>query len=382
MSRFFLCLLLSLGLVAAHPLSVRADTFQRVGALMCDARNNKFIVRFGLLFNDDSLDKAELADMPDNLLPGWRAATLQTNSSCQLADGRKISLSVRHGQSFPYGQGGGNPDAGFTLKIDGKDIYYNETFFAGYALGEYTINAVIYQNRQLTECSGYSSTIETCRAEEKPYSQCLLNRAPQEITCSDATNRLDGNALSSQERTERERTKKRHSLAKNISPFCKELRAQPHITYKDYEYIGKTPGGHLSVIDIDINNDGKIDRVFRNGASSQDCMGCGYNYFDGSFLIAFTAGHEKAADFIAAAKENDLGLDSNHAGVRHIADWGAYFISLGAADASVRYVYNIPLVFKGEAYIYSFAINKNHIPSANISKITKDNQATTICAFP
>ena len=175
MLRFFTCIVLAIIAISLVTVSAYADTFKRVGILKCDSEGNKFIVRFGVLYNDDALDKAELADMPDSLSQEWTSIPLQENQSCQLVDGQKISLSVKNKQAFAYGMGGGDPDATFTLKINDKNIYYQETFYNGYGAGKYSINAVSYKNHRLKECSAYNAAIEKCLAQGKRRGWCVFN---------------------------------------------------------------------------------------------------------------------------------------------------------------------------------------------------------------
>lgn len=382
MLRFFTCIVLAIILVNLVTVSAHADTFKRVGILKCDSESNRFTVRFGVLHNDDALDKAELADMPDDLSQEWTSIPFQENQSCQLVDGQKVLLSVKNKQAFAYGMGGGDPDATFTLKINDKNIYYHETFYNGYGAGKYSINAVSYKDHQLKECSAYNVAIEKCLSQGKRRG-CVFNTEKNKtIECGDVSKRLTGDALSNEESKELEKENEKISLQDSLSPFCKEMRVQvPSNGNEAYEYLGRILDGHLSAMSIDINNDGKIDKVFRVGGSSGDCASCGTHYFDGSYLMAFTDSQEKVSDLLSYMKEKGYEIDKEP-NIKYLPEWGAYFISLGLADSSARYVYNIPFAFKGKNYIYAFETNREKTPSSSISKITKDHRVETVCKFP
>lgn len=383
MLRFFTCAILAIIAISSVTVSAYADTFKRVGILKCDSEGTRFIVRFGVLYNDDALDKAELADMPDNLSQEWASIPFQENQTCRLANGQKISLSVKNKQAFAHGMGGGDPDATFTLEINDKNIYRHKTFYHGYGARKYSINAVSYKDYQLKECSAYNAAIEKCLAQGKRRGWCVFNTDKnQTIECGDVSKRLAGDALSNEERKELEKETKKTFLRDSLPPICNEIHTPAPSNGNDkYEYIGRILDAHLSALSIDINNDGHVDKVFRIGGSSGDCISCGGNYFDGSYLVAFIDSQEKVPDFLSHMKEKgyEIGKEPN---IKHLPEWGAYFISLGLADSSARYVYNVPFAFKGENYIYSFETNTEKTPSSSISKIMKDNRVETMCKFP
>lgn len=363
--------------------SAYADTFNRIGILKCDSSRNSFIVRFGIVYNEDPIDQAELSEIPDSVAKNWRSLPLQNSQSCQLSDGKKIFLSTKNKQAYAYGAGGGDPSATFILEKNDKNIYYSKTFYAGYGAGRYLVNAITYENGQLKACSFYEKNIESCLSQGKGLNWCTYNAEKStSIECNDVSSRLAGDALSDEERSEFQREKERLSLQDNLSPLCKELRAHaPSHKNDTYEYIGKISGGHLSVMSIDINNDGKVDKVFRVGGSSADCVSCGTHYFDGSYLVAFNGSQQKIPDFLSSLNKKEYEID-REPNIKYLPEWDAHFISLGMAGSSARYVYNVPFVYKEDSYIYSFETNIEKTPSSSISKITPDNHVENVCKFP
>ncbi len=362
-----------------------ADTFQRVGVLKCDAQNNSFIVRFGVLFNDDTLEKVELSDTTADVLQDWQLMTIAPQSRCKLADGQTISLALKNGQAFAHGAGGGDPDAAFTLKINEKTIYFRKPFYDGYGAGRYALHSLTYKQHTLSECSTHSAETKECLARGSRRMFCVTqDKKAKNVTCTNASARLQGNTLSKEEVSEQEKEEKRIKFKNNLSPFCKDVRRHLRIHRNGnaaYKYLGKTPSGHLSALDIDINNDGKIDKVFRIGGGSSDCISCGNHSFDGSYLVLFTKNPEAAAPFLDLIKSPEYTINTE-TDIHDNPQSEAHFISLGLAGSSVNYVYNMPFSYKDRNYIYTFETNVEKIPSASISEMTPSDQIKTVCTFP
>lgn len=328
--------------------SASADTFQRIGALKCDTDRNTFIIRFGLLWNDDAAEKAELSQAPPTIISHWSTLAQKPQQSCQLSNGKQVSLSIKVGQSFAHGMGGANPDASFTLTVGQETVYFENVFFQGYSIGKYAVSSVFYKEGALSECSVDN--------------------------CIDVSNRLAGDALSAAEVSAQEKASQKKNLKESLSPFCEEIRTNlPPDSNDSYEHIGRIPSGHLYAVDMDINNDGKTDKVFRIAGSS--------HYFDGSYLIVFTGEQEKITDFLHVFKKDgyEIGVEPN---IKFLPEWGAYFISMGLSGSSARYVHNVPFAYKDKNYIYTTEHNKEKIPSTSISLITPNNQSRTVCEYP
>lgn len=344
-----------------------ADYFERVAGLGCDTAKNKFVIRFGLSYNDDPIEVADFAELNNQLIPNWSSLKIQNGGECKLANGQRVFVSVYNGQPFPYGMDGGDPDAFFTLKMNNRDIYYYKNFYAGYGSRSYIIHAIIYDAAGLRECT-HSRDEKT--SQETP------------IICVDVSKRLEGNHLMADEKEAKAKDEKREELKKNLSVWCRQYEAEKayHKIVSLAEKIYTDVEGYQRA-KIDINNDGKKDEIYRIGGYSKDCIGCGGHYFDGSYLVAFTESRKKIKNFLNFIKKRQ-DIEEETLNIKRLDKWKAYFISVGLSGSSIRYVYNVPFVENGRTYIYSFETNIDSTPSAAISYMTPDNKIEILCKFP
>jgi len=98
-------------LVMLPAMPVHADTWTDMAALQCDPAHNLAIVRVGGRY-DDLLPKFE------GLPQSYRAqfATVDPEKhECRWGNGRTVTLKLGVGQSFAYGEGGGDPPAWISL---------------------------------------------------------------------------------------------------------------------------------------------------------------------------------------------------------------------------------------------------------------------------
>lgn len=352
-----------------------ADYVRHVAVLACNESTNKFMIRFGNVWNEDPLEKTGFAELEEGFANFWSAMNIAENRECILSNKHKVKITYKHGQAKPYGVGGGNPSAAFSLTVDDSYAYYKRMFFAGKLVRYFAINMVLYDNGTLQECI-------FSRNQHDPQNPLY--------ECADVTYRLDGNHLSPKEQREMEADNLRTELQGSLSDMCLELRPSqnpPRNRIKhpvEGEYIGRlSTGVHLSEMDIDINNDGNTDKVFRIGASSGDCVGCGYNYFDGSYLVIFTDSFEHIPEFLELVNTAQIELDSSrNKSDPTIESFKGKIISLGLARSSRRYVYNVPFHYNDQIFIYSYETITNKIPSAVISKLLPDNSVEVMCKYP
>lgn len=170
-------------------------------------------------------------------------------------------------------------------------------------------------------------------------------------------------------------------MEQGLSAFCKEIK--PFIA-KDapYSKAEKIPSGFLSNLKTDINNDGKIDNIYRIGGGSYDCgEGCGNHYFDGSYLIAFVNAQEKIPLFLETMRQKEFNVDVEPS-IKEIKEWDALFISQSLSGNSARYIYNTPLAYKGKNYISTFEVSEKAIPRRSVNELTRDNQLIARCEYP
>ncbi len=129
-------------------------------------------------------------------------------------------------------------------------------------------------------------------------------------------------------------------------------------------------------VDLDINNDGKTDKIFIVENDN--------NYFSGSFLVALL-NQEKVgvANFLKKEADENLSyFDKEEGGVIFNKNLNAYFISLGQAKSSIRYVFNVPFKYESKTYILATEHNTDNKPAQSISIIGADNKAKNLCKFP
>jgi hypothetical protein len=264
-------------------------------------------------------------------------------------------------------------------------------FWAGYRVQQMAMGAVWYRDGRLLECPDPTSTVDrngdTIAA---PRSKCV-----------DASNRLQGNGLTDEEKNEVSKDKVRDELDAALTPTCRTLRDGveaalrkhdiPTYKYFGYHDLGDTRSGALSELDIDINNDGVNDRVFRLGGNIDDCIVCGGQFFYGSYLYAFTGSKDGVNAFLDYIRANNDKAKDGEPMIAALEQWGGVLITLGQAGgsrryiqdhSSARYVFTMPFVADGTTYIYSFEGNTDKIPAAIISKMHPDNTIETLCKFP
>lgn len=330
-----------------------ADEYHRVAVLGCDIQHNQFVIRFGGFANDTPLKDAEFLPVTPSIANMWKKTELKKEGECTLENGKKILLSKKNGQVFPYGMGGADPDAFFTLKIDDKNIYYNADFYIGYGTGDYVLNAVVYADEKLQECVPDTKDTDA-------------------VVCKDVSARLEGKDFSESEKKHIEYNKQRKFLQERLSPFCRSIDASK---WENLKYINEYPvlDGMLSEGEIDINNDGKKDKLY---SISND-----KHYFDGNYLIIFPEKQEKIPEFLKSIKQDHYSLEEQP-GIKALPQWDAYVISIGSTHSSTRYINNRPFFYKGINYIYSSETNESQIPASTISELTKDNKIKILCEFP
>lgn len=349
----FIVTLISFGIFFIHGTAARADEFHRQAILACSTDSNEFVIRFGFLWNDDPIESAEFTKVAPLIETRWNkfphAAITEGKSKCTLPDGKHIHLSDGTGQAYAYGAGGANPSAYFTLMIDNKPIYYKKIYFQGYGSELFNISGILYSEGHILE----------------------------DVT---SLRFADQNNLPNEEKEELRHDERRQYYRDHLSDFCKKMLTEK--IEPEYSEVERVPNGFLSFMDIDLNNDGKVDKVYRIGGSSVDCVSCGSHYFDGSFLFAFTNGTNKLNAFLRDIKKKEYEAPEKlYANTKQIEEWDALYISKKFLLKSPRYVYNYPVSYQGKNYIYSFSVSENAVPRRTISELIANNTLFPICAY-
>ena len=341
------------------PSPARADEPHREAYLTCDPGHDRFVIRFGLRYNEAPAETADLAptSLPDaQQLQGQPFAG---EGSCTLANGTKVELGFAEAQAFGHGQGGGDPNATFTLSFDGTALYFRRTFYSGYGSSTYDLSAVAYESQTLLACPGPAAGSEPptpapCR-DESSRLQALSEPFPE---------RFD--IYSDEEKTQLIDDLRRRQLTARLSPFCQELER----VEKFFVSFAPDESSPLESAQLDINNDGKADRVVRVADDN--------HYFDGSFLVVYPGGE-------TGEPGEDTLIDIDPEDVRTVfasSKWPAVLISLNE-NVSPRYSRNEVFAYEGKNYVLSSTAKTSMIPAKVVSILSaKTSMPKTLCEYP
>ena len=108
--------------------SARADQVSKDIDLVCHAAENLVLVRFSI--SDSALPT--YPRVPKGLDLGLSASTGAGRTDCVLANGTTIRVRGGRQQAFPYGAGGGNPPAFFSLWINKRKVISRRIWMPGY----------------------------------------------------------------------------------------------------------------------------------------------------------------------------------------------------------------------------------------------------------
>ncbi len=305
----------------------------------------------------------------------WQNFPYYGEGKCTFDDGQIVIAKEVDGHDTDELEGGVDPDGYFKLIINGHYVYDKMQFFTGHAKMTFDLSAIGYDGKTLLECNPQ---------EQTDYDRDNVTSNP---VCYDESKRLlpGRKYLTHYEQLEFEADQRLAVLERNLSQFCRSL---PVRRYSDETSALVSPNPGLlfdgsgedgDEQDIDINNDGKTDRIlfYKQGFWPP--------YDDAGYLIAFTRDVSKADDFLAdhaafakviadAENQNDPQAEALQKGSRTLKqNWDAYLINLGDD--------NDVLTWKGKQYIYSENLY-GELPSVNISEMLPNNTIKTICAFP
>jgi hypothetical protein len=347
------------------PFAARADEPHQEAYLRCDPGHNQFVVRFGLRYNDDPAETAALAATALPVDRQLERQPLAHEGACTLADRTKVTLTFLSGQASAYGQGGGDPDVTFTLAFDDVPLYFQKTFYTGYASAfpaRYDVSALAYDGHTLLACPGTA-------ADFAPGP--IAPPAP----CEDDSGRLQllskpfaqGFALfSDEEKTRLIDDLRRRQLTARLSPLCQELDT----VEKSFVAFSREDGSPVESAEIDIDNDGEPDHVVRVAGDT--------GYFDGSFLVVYPAGKPREPDETTLAAMDPETVREEFASHR----WPAILISLNN-NVPPRYSRNEVFAHEGKNYILSATTNRSMIPARLVSVLPAEwSFAKTLCEYP
>jgi hypothetical protein len=383
------------GMIVAAAISiapVMADEWLKTGALTCDEANNRAMARLSAGYSR----AVPPVSLPETYAPHFAALnSLPVKQKCTFKDGREISLSWAEGQAFAYGQNGADASASFTLKVNDKFAYYNKVFYGGH--GVYGINpsAVLLDGDKLIACSGTKDDNVTPNESYKITAQ----------DCSDVSERLGGSLSGFEQRQlERDQEIARYKPVNLNRAVCsyfsqkdvrddletdKYDRFSFHVDGVTREFVDRAPYpfGYLEPLDIDVDNDGIAEAVYRLGATS--------HYFDGSLLV-FSKDKDQEKSFLNCATKGDCPAEfpRDKEGKSMTGDVD-YFVAateklwprvhLISAESlheyAARYTWLYPVTFSGKTYIYYVPLLHDEFPSSMVAMLKPNNELETICTY-
>jgi hypothetical protein len=242
------------GMILSTP--ARADVLYSYASVVC--KDNRALLRFTFAYNNEQPDfgKSGSSDDPSPIGADLETLSADDPSHCKLGDGREILLKQADlGDAAAYGQCGADTTETFSLWI-GKDKIYSREVWHHKCGWPFEIRAIALDASELIECRATSEGL----SDDHPA-----------VTCTDQSERL------------------RHPIvdkdapgkvvlirsAANTEAFCRslvKLRAPeqfgpsppPYATWPTRQRDGIEEVEPIAVAHaelIDLNNDGRLDRV-------------------------------------------------------------------------------------------------------------------------
>ncbi|HXA39344.1 MAG TPA: hypothetical protein VNW53_10105 [Phenylobacterium sp.] len=352
------------GLAAA-----RADQSLPKADLVCSARSNTALVRFGMADEGDTLPIRRLPAAIDDGLSARRAGE---RTDCRLPNGHAVRIRMGVGQSFAYGMGGADSPAFFSLWIDGRVVLSRKQWKPGYEkdFDPWTA-AVVIRDSSLTFCTATDDEGPLrCRATKfdlaakrrdlveypadgrKPLpagTWLLAASAPDPKLCRHF---LDG---------------ARPKLDKIMAGWDDEAIFDAKL---DFKAIPAGPNPFAPRVALaSIERGGRTYRLAMFSAET--------HYFDGDIAVIAPA----------AATDPELTALSAHDEDKALAPWPAGWIVISGGQpglypkVSSRYVHLTPLRIDGRLYFLAHPTNKLETPPAQLVGVGADLKPRVVCVF-
>jgi hypothetical protein len=143
--------------------------------LVCHAAENVALIRFS--FSEDA--SPTFPRLPQALDLGLSASAGFGRTDCTLANGTKIRIRAGEEQAFPYGMGGANPPAFFSLWINQRKVFSRKVWKPGYA--ESVNNPPIYDGvliaaNRITICATAGDNPQHCTSRPLELANAPIDR--------------------------------------------------------------------------------------------------------------------------------------------------------------------------------------------------------------
>ena len=140
----------------------RADYVAQHADLVCDPAANVALVRFAMGHDDDP---PQYPSLPGDIDSGLSRLPGTDRTDCRLPHGFDIRMRAGENQAFPYGMGGGDPPAFFSLWIERRHVLSKFVWKPGYGADDQpTLVGVVIRPMHLAFCySKPGRTDVTCK---------------------------------------------------------------------------------------------------------------------------------------------------------------------------------------------------------------------------
>lgn len=363
MHLFAVPLMLAMGGVA------RADSAVTHTDLLCG--RNVALVRFAVAENDDPPQYTILSPKLEGGL-STRPGTGRTD--CQLERGLDLRIRAGEEQVFPYGMGGADPPAFFSLWINHKKILSKFVWKPGYVDAFFDeksrLVGLVIRSRHLTFCyrkpSGKTVTCKQQRLElpkhpvdTEEYPLATERRPPVGTILIEPTS---ADAAACQRYLEAIR--KDTNFPFDILP--------PNSQLSESNLPPRTAGGSYWL--------GTLDGAFANvGERRIFTLGSGTHYFDGDFVVI--APHTTSPDdIVAAIPDGDI---EGELAKPKPDGWTVLSGGLPGLypNVSPRYVHFLPETIDGELFYLAYPTNHDMRPTGILVKPLATAGFASLCNY-
>ena len=364
-------LLAAFCLLAICCCGARADYLVAHADLVCDRAADVALVRFAVGHNDDP---PQFPSLPGDIDSGLSKRPGTDRTDCQLPHGFDIRIRAGEKQAFPYGMGGADPPAFFSLWIERRHVLSKLIWKAGYgADDEPTLVGLVIRPTHLTFCYSKSGkTTMICKEQrfqlrkypidaleypkhakpEIPIGTILVDAAPPDSEfCRRYLNAMKRDVLDPS------------NGLPDSSPLSDSMKWVPRQKLEDNYAVGSMVGALSNV---------QGRRVF--------LVEGGNHYFDGDMFVL--APKDTTEKDIAAFLPGDGDIELELA--KPLPD-GWTIISGGRSSlypaVSPRYVHLLPDEIGGELVLLAYPTNHDIEPSAILVKPLPKVGFSSPCVF-
>ena len=360
-----------LGLRAAFLASVTmvglslATTAKADADLVCSRHAPVALVRFD---PDEESRGPTYATLPRSIDGGLSAASAGRRTDCKLADGRVIRVREGWKQAFPYGMGGADPPAYFSLWIDGRKVLSRRQWKPGYGNEGPRLVAVVLRGNQLLFCPEANGG-KPIRCDARTFDLATrpidVIEYPRKRVMKPAVGSVFVDGAS------RDRALCGRYLASIRKDFDDLVGGgQDKTAYADsWPSMVKGPADAPRVVEAALEPNGQRRKIamFSNNSHA----------FDGDIVAV-------APDSTRSDQLSALGADPEKATITPWPD-GWAFVSGGQKNVypstSARYVHLNPVRINGRLYFFAYPTNRDERPAGMLIGFDRNEKPVAVCRF-